>query len=124
MSFKVKVSNKFLDYYRKAQKEAQLEATSESSRLVRRMILQLEADCKKAQEKLIIPPWKGNLAAIVSSEITSQIIETPERYLDFSQPGDQEIEVEINYGLFALKYINHQLNVKKNAEKNMQGTLK
>lgn len=124
MAFKIKVSNKFLDYYRRAQKEAQLAEGSERFRLMNRLTHQLEADVDKARAKLIIPPWKGNIAGIISTQLTSQIIETPERYLNFRGPGFQEIEVEINYGLFALKYINHQLNAKKSADKNTQGTLK
>lgn len=118
VAFKISLANKFLDFYRRSQQEALTDTNKEKFRLMNRLQLQMASDISRAQEKLIIPPWKGNLSMIIAYELTSQIMETPERYLDFKKPGMQEIEVEINYGLFALKYINHQLEVKKRTENN------
>jgi hypothetical protein len=118
VAFKISVANSFLEFYRRSQKEAQVEAYEEKFRLMNRFQLQLAKDVEKARQKFIIPPWKGNISMIIANAITSQIIETPDRFLDFSKPGLQEIEVEINYGLFALKYINHQLEVMKRKDSN------
>ncbi len=87
-------------------------------RLRNRFKIQMTRDVNLAREKFIIPPWKGDLEGLIATEITSQILDTPEKYLDFTKPGMREIEVEINYGIFALKYINHQLNVQKAQERN------
>ncbi|MBY0412550.1 MAG: hypothetical protein K2Q18_00220, partial [Bdellovibrionales bacterium] len=126
-TFKVNVSNAFLKFYRRAMYDIeyyQNNSQEERARLLNRFKLQLTKDIQSAREKFIIPPWKGDLETIVANVITSEIVETPENYLNFNNPGEYSIEVEVNYGLFALKYINHQLRVKQNQEKNLPVTPK
>ena len=118
VKFKIFVQNSFLNFYRTALKNGAFGDTAEKERLRNRFKLQMTKDVMAAREKFIIPPWKGDLEGLIATEITSQILETPEKFLDFTKPGMREIEVEINYGVFALKYINHQLNVQKGQEKN------
>ena len=121
VTFNIKVANAFFKYYRQALKELDGmesgERAREKSRLIGRLKLQLTRDVISAREKFLIPPWKGDLEALIANEITSQILETPDKYLNFSKNEDRMIEIEINYGIFALKYINHQFNVKKGQEK-------
>lgn len=116
--FKISVQNSFLHFYRTALKNGGLNDAAENERLHKRFKMQMTKDVMAAREKFIIPPWKGDLEGLIANEVTSQILETPEKFLDFTKPGMREIEVEINYGVFALKYINHQLNVQKGQEKN------
>ena len=92
--------------------------TDEKIRLHNRFKMQMTKDVVAAREKFIIPPWRGDLEGLIATEITAQILETPDKFLDFTNPGMREIEVEINYGVFALKYINHQYNVQKAQDKN------
>ena len=113
VKFKISVQNSFLQFYRTSLKNGEFYDTAERARLSNRFRLQMVKDVAVAREKFIIPPWKGDLEGLIATEITGQILDTPEKFLDFSKPGMREIEVEINYGIFALKYINHQLNVKK-----------
>jgi hypothetical protein len=116
VKFNIVVQNSFLSFYRESMKSLTFSDKEEKLRLKKRLKMQLSKDILSARAKFIIPPWRGDLEELVANEITSQIIETPEKFLDFSKPGMRPIEVEINYGLFALKYINHQLNVKKGRE--------
>ena len=115
--FKIHVQNSFLNFYRNSLKNLTFSDTDEKTRLKNRFKMQLTKDVEDARSKFIIPPWKGDLEELIANEITSQIMDTPEKFLDFSGAGLRPIEVEINYGPFALKYINHQLNVKNNREK-------
>lgn len=116
VKFNIFVQNSFLSFYRDSMKSLTFKDVDEKLRLKKRMKMQFTKDIVSAREKFIIPPWRGDLEELVANEITSQIIDTPEKFLDFSKPGMRAIEVEINYGLFALKYINHQLNVRKGRE--------
>ncbi|MBC7428865.1 MAG: hypothetical protein H7336_09660 [Bacteriovorax sp.] len=118
VAFKISVQNSFMNFYRKALKDSDYKDTAEKARLKNRFKMQLTKDVNAAREKFLIPPWKGDLEGLIATEITSQILDTPEKYLDFTKSGSRNIEVEINYGVFALKYINHQLNVQKSQEKN------
>ena len=68
---------------------------------------------QNAKEKLIIPPWKGDLEAIIANELGEQLaLKTNKAMrLDTEEKGFLVIPVEINYSPFALKYINYQFNV-------------
>lgn len=117
VEFNIFVQNSFLNYYRNSIKNLGFKDEEEKLRLKKRFKMQMSRDITNAREKFIIPPWRGDLEELIANEITSQIIQTPEKFLDLSTPGLRPIKVEINYGLFALKYINHQLNVRKAREK-------
>lgn len=127
VTFNIKVANSFFNFYRKSLIELDgmnlAEKNREKARLMNRLKIQLTKDVLSAREKFLIPPWRGDLEALIANEITSQILDTPAKYLNFNEAGERSIEIEINYGIFALKYINHQFNVKKGLEKAM-GPLK
>ncbi len=116
VSFNIKVQNTFLKFYRQAVKDQVYgEGTIEAKVLLaNRFKMQIAKDVKAAREKFLIPPWKGDLEALIVSELTDQILEKPEKIMKLDAAGMQSIVVEINYGVFALKYINHQFNVLKN----------
>lgn len=118
VTFKLHVQNSFLKFYRDTMKPLSFKENAERQRLKNRFKLQITKDVQGAREKFIIPPWKGDLEGLIVNEMTSQILDTPEKFLNFEGSGTREIEVEINYGVFALKYLNHQLNVQKSQEKN------
>jgi hypothetical protein len=120
VTFGINVPNSFLRYYRQAFMDVDLLNDSERVRLINRFKLHLVNDLKSAREKWILPPWKGDLEGLIANELTSQILERPESVLTFNNSGNHKIEVEINYGIFALKYINHQHNVKKNNQSQMK----
>jgi len=115
VAFMIKVQNSFIKYYRQAVKDQNYgeNTKEEKTRLANRFKLQITKDVQDAREKFLIPPWKGDLEGIIVNELTAQILEKPEKLMKFDSEGMQDIAVEINYGVFALKYINHQLNVLK-----------
>lgn len=118
VQFKIFVQKSFLEYYRTTMKNLAYNDGAEKTRLKNRFKLQVTKDVQNAREKFIIPPWKGDLEGLIVNELTAQILDTPEKLLNFSGTGTYEVGVEINYGLFALKYLNHQLNVQKSQDKN------
>lgn len=118
VQFKVFVQKSFLQFFRTAMKNTDYRDGAERVRLKNRFKLQVTKDIQAAREKFIIPPWKGDLEGLVANELSAQILDTPEKFLDFTGSGMYEVNVEVNYGLFALKYLNHQLNVQKSQERN------
>ena len=111
--FNIFIQNSFLTFYKNSIKNLDYKDTAEKLRLKKRFKMQLTKDITNAREKFIIPPWRGDLEELIANEISLQILETPEKFLNLGVSGLRPIEVEINYGLFALKYINHQFNVRK-----------
>jgi hypothetical protein len=117
VQFNLPVQKSFLKYYRQSMKDLDFKDAAEKERLKGRFKLQITKSVQEAREKFIIPPWKGDLEGLVANELSAQILDTPEKFLDFTGSGMYEVNVEVNYGLFALKYLNHQLNVQKSQEK-------
>ena len=122
VKFNINIQNSFLKFYLTAMKPLGFKDSAEKTRLQNRFKLQITKDVQSAREKFIIPPWKGDLEGLIVNEITSQILDTPEKFLQLDRPGTRILGVEINYGMFALKYLNHQFNVQRNQEKS--GALK
>lgn len=120
VKFNIPVPNSFLEYYRTSMKNADFRDTTEINRIKNRFRMHLTSHVQLAREKFLIAPWKGeknDLEGIIIYALNSQILDSPEKFMDFKKPGMHLIEIEINYGLFALKYLNHQLNVQKSQSK-------
>lgn len=111
VDFKILIQRNFLHYYRETLKNLDPRDKTQKEHLLKRFKLQLERDVLQAREKFIIPPWKGDLEAIIATELTEQLLLIPDRYFKIPAIGIETIDVELNYGLFALKYINHQKTV-------------
>jgi len=100
-----------LNYYRQAISDQRYgEGTKEEiTRLKNRFKLQISERVKAAKDTFIVSPWRSDIETLIVDEITTQIMEKPEKIMNYDGAGDQEIIVEINYGVFALKYMNHLL---------------
>jgi hypothetical protein len=116
VGFNLNVQRPFLNYFRSALSNLGPNDLNERTRLIKRFKLQLMRDVANAREKFIIPPWKGDLEALIAAEITSQIEEVANKNFKIPSTGIEVIPVELNYGIFALKYINHQKITLKNSE--------
>jgi hypothetical protein len=117
MIFEINVLKSYLSYYRQALIDLDPRDTAKKEQLFAHFKVQIFNDVEAAKEKLIIPPWKGDLAGIIVKEISEQLLLKRDTVLKLSKPGFEKISVEINYGPFALKYINHQFNLLKDSSK-------
>jgi len=124
INFNINVQTSFLKYYKEAMKTVAYQDNAEKIRLKNRFKIQFSNEVKLAKEKLLIPPWKGDLEELMVNELTSQILDTPDKYLPLDSPGMTKIDVEINYGVFALKYLTHQYKVQKKREENLKNLSK
>jgi hypothetical protein len=116
VGFNLNIQRQFLNYFREALSHLGPNDLNERTRLIKRFKLQLMSDVAKAREKFIIPPWKGDLEALIAAEITAQIEEVANKNFKIPASGIEVIPVELNYGIFALKYINHQKITQKSSE--------
>jgi hypothetical protein len=117
VSFIVNVQKSFLNYYRETLKELDPRNTAEKERLLRRFKMQLTKDVNEAREKFLIPPWKGDLEGLIAGELSEQIMSVSDRSYKMETSGFLPIPIELNYGVFALKYINHQKTVQSSQQK-------
>lgn len=115
VQFKLKVLNSFLKYYRSQIHTTGLGEVDKLNHLKDRFKLNIKDGVESARKKFIVPPWKGDLEALIVSELTEQLNQSSNKFLNLDLPGHQEITIEVNYGLFALKYLNHQFNAAKQA---------
>jgi hypothetical protein len=117
VSFIVNVQKSFLNYYRETLKELDPRNTAEKERLLRRFKMQLTKDVNEAREKFLIPPWKGDLEGLIAGELSEQIMSVSDRSYKMETSGFLPVPIELNYGVFALKYINHQKTVQSSQQK-------
>lgn len=115
--FNVNVQKSFLRYYREALKDLDPSDKAERERLLKRFKAQISSDVQSARTKFLLPPWKGDLEQLIATELTEQMLSVADRNFKMEGSGFQAIPIELNYGLFALKYINHQKTVQQNHTK-------
>ncbi|MFA6238653.1 MAG: hypothetical protein WC635_15065 [Bacteriovorax sp.] len=118
VSFKLNIQRSFLIYYRDSLRNLDPEDAEGRERLLNRFKLQMTGDLALAREKFIIPPWRGDLESLIANELTGQLLSISEKNFKMESSGFEPINVELNYGLFALKYINHQKTVLNSRAKN------
>lgn len=118
VSFHVNVQQSFLKYYREALRNLEPTEKEEKERLLKRFKAQITKDVQSAREKFLIPPWKGDLEALIAGELTEQMMSVADRHFKVGDHGFMAIPIELNYGVFALKYINHQKTVQNSHLKN------
>ncbi len=125
VGFNLNIQRSFLRFYRNSLANLAQENLTERNRLLKRLKLQIVADINKAREKFIIPPWKGDLEGIIASEITSQLEAVADKNFSMDSSGFEVIPVDLNYGLFALKYINNQqiISKKVNNDSNLDASM-
>lgn len=116
--FHVNVQQSFLKYYRETLKNLDPRDKAEKERLLKRFKDQITKDVQSAREKFLIPPWKGDLEALIANELTEQMVNVADRHFKVGDHGFLAIPIELNYGMFALKYINHQKTVQNSRLKN------
>lgn len=120
VSFKINIQRSFLISYRDNLKNLDPQnAVAEKERLLKRFKAQMTKDINDAREKFIIPPWKGDLEALIANELSEQMLLIPDKYFKMEKGGIEPINIELNYGVFALKYINHQKTVQNSRSSNM-----
>lgn len=114
VSFNLKVQNSFLNYYKKQATQLLMNSDAKSIEgLKEKFKFQIKDALQEARSKFIIPPWKGDLEEIIVSELTEQIIQGSEKFYSFQSTGFRVIPIDFYYGIFALKYLNHQFDIKK-----------
>ena len=111
-------------YLRETLKNLDPRNLAEKDRLIKRLKIQLTKDVVEAREKLIIPPWKGDLESLIATELAGQLVEISDKDFTMEAKGIEPVIVELNYGLFALKYINHQKAVRNGQVKGAEVSAK
>lgn len=112
-NFKIEIPASFIKHHRKEMSLLDWSNTTEKDRLLNRFKLHLEKDINFARERLIIPPWKGDLALLIAREVTDQILLKEDKLFGDQYSGMKYITVELNYSPFALKYLGHQFKIKE-----------
>lgn len=118
MGFNISVNKTVLKYVRESLLNFDPTNNIEKSEIIKKLKVQLEKDIYVAYTNLIIPPWKGDLALLIANEVAEELLEIPDNKFNEFPAGMNPINVEINYSIFALKYLNNQFMQKENKSKN------
>jgi hypothetical protein len=117
LSFELNVLKSFLRAYLQSLYDTDLKKPEAREKLTTLFKRQITKDVQSAKEKLILPPWKGDLERIIVNEIDEQLLQKKVSRLQLNGKGYKKILIEINYAPFALKYINFQFNVGQDNKK-------
>jgi hypothetical protein len=109
VNFTINIQRSFLKYFREAMKD--VSKTSDKERLLNRLRVQMTRDLEIARGKFLLPPWKGNLDELIANELSEQILMLTDKEFKMEGSGFYPVIIELNYGVFALKYINHEKTV-------------
>ncbi len=118
VSFNVNFQKKFLNYYYELFKNKVAIDSTEREKIVRHFKAQISQDVNEARKKFIIAPWKGDLEGLIVNEIIEQLQLIENENYKMGNDGSQKINIELNYGTFALKYLNNQKTVQDSRAKN------
>jgi hypothetical protein len=108
VSFNIMIQRNLIHYLRQAFKDLDPRNTAEKERLIKRLKFQITKDIILARQKFIIPPWKGDLEGLIATELSEELMQISDKNFVMPSTGQELVTVDLNYGLFALKYINHQ----------------
>jgi len=107
--FTIKVPKSFLGWMLNEWKEKGKSDTKNTQKLIDIFKYQVDHQLKRAEKLFLIPPWKGDLAKVIATDVLGMITEYKGRF--FSERTDQEmvsIPIQFRYAPFALKYINYR----------------
>lgn len=94
--------------------------TSKYQDVNKSLAIRVDSRLKRVKDKLIVAPWKSGVEQIVVQNIISQLIHLKNAY-NGAIDQDVNILVNLNYGPFALKYVKHLYQAKRNSSKNKNG---
>lgn len=109
-SFSISVSKKFLAWARENWRDVDINNEEEMKKVLKPFTLIIKDQVENAREQFEIPPWKSGLERIVAIEVLEQI----SRYIGnyFENPtGMMKIPVNLNYGVFALRYTHERWKI-------------
>lgn len=117
VNFNSKVSKKYLAWARTQWLDVADGHREKRKGIVENMAKHVAIDVNKANKKFIIPLWKGKLERLVAIEILEQLAKYRGDYFKRDNNGFSTISIDLNFGTFALKYINRQFIIKQNLKK-------
>jgi hypothetical protein len=82
--------------------------------------IRVNDNLERIEEKLLVAPWKDGVENLVVRNIISQLIHLRNAY-DGEIKKDVNVVVNLNYGPFALKYVKHLYDVKRNSSLKKNG---
>jgi hypothetical protein len=117
MNFKINIPMSYLRYHREALKHLDFNHPEDKEWLINRLKLQLIKDINYARDLLIIPPWKGDLAYLLARELSEIVHIHDDKFYKSDDSGMKTLTIEVNYSPFALRYLNHQFNIRQKESK-------
>lgn len=113
-SFDLKITHKMLHWLRRSWRALDPTQKLERDDIINRFKSYIKNDVASAREKFVIPPWQGDIEAIIVTELLEQFSKFDGKW-DYPQDGITTIPVHLNYGPFALRFMHYRHQVRKRA---------
>ncbi len=116
IDFKVTLQNAFLRYLKYEIQYPDYSQKNKEEYLIKKIRENIFDQIEYSKNKLILPPWKGDLAQLVAYEIYQQVANKSAR-IEYGEVGLKSIPIKIYYAPFALKYLNNQFKANESRSK-------
>lgn len=117
VSFNIKIVKSYLKYIRRMWKSRLPENVKKRKYFKKIFTLKIIDQVKKYRKKFLLPPWTGPLEKLIVKELLAQLSLYKGSFFKNSDHSMVSVPIELNYGLFALKYIRYQKKVRMKLER-------
>tara|TARA_R110000868_G_scaffold38661_4_gene135096 strand:+ start:8141 stop:9823 length:1683 start_codon:yes stop_codon:yes gene_type:complete len=107
VKFDLKISNKMLNWLRRNWISYDPTQKVERRDLINKFKGYIKKDVEKARSKLIIPPWRGDIEEIITTELLDQFSKFLGAW-DYPADGFSAIPVHLHYGPFAMRLMRYR----------------
>lgn len=104
--FNLNISRKFLTWVRKKWINRNPQNVEEEKKIFERFVKIIEDQVEKSKNKFDLPPWKEGLERLIAKELLEQVSQYSGEFYQTEDQTFELIPIYLNYGPFALKYLN------------------
>jgi hypothetical protein len=117
--FDVKISHAFFIWARKQWFSDGADLSKRREEVIERLQKKLEPQFNQARDYFRVPPWTQPIESLAAREIAQQIgLQAQDSFFtQGASPAMVTIPIEINFGLFALRYMRYRHQINQNQER-------
>lgn len=113
-TFHLRISKRFLKWARLQWYSNLKNRTEIQADVQKKLALLIEDQVLMAREKFVAAPWSGALHELIAGEILDQLSFFPEDTYTSLDAGFEEIPIQLNFGVFALRHFRYRHQIEKN----------
>ncbi len=108
LNFNISVEHNFLVEFRAKWAEVAAEDSEKKEYYLAQFIKHIEGSVDKTRDKFKLPIWNKGLVKIIGNALIDHLMESKSSYFTIRKKGFDNLDIELRYGTFALKYLHYK----------------